>query len=103
MNTAKITRFLAEAIEWTPANNEEHLWGFDPMNDIAHAWMVEEAIAEMGDVKTHGYANELDIIIAEKHIPRLVFALIHASPEQRCIAAVRVLADEKQLEEMGIK
>ncbi|KKL92691.1 hypothetical protein LCGC14_1882170 [marine sediment metagenome] len=105
MNTAKITRFLAEAIEWTPANKDEHLWGFDPMNDIAHAWMVVEWMLEkqVDIALDSGWECVFYGFNEEGNLEDLGTSEAKTAPEAICIAAVRALADEKQLGEMGIK
>lgn len=85
---------------------------FDPMNDISHAFMVEDAIYEKDIAVISSYLRALITRVREEtdntetHIWSLYFMtiafVVHASPEQRSEAAVRALATPAQIEEMGL-
>ena len=61
---------------------------FSPSDDIAAAWLVEERIKELGLEPEYSEAL-LNITDASEH-----FEMIHASPEDRCRAALMAVEAE---------
>ena len=125
INETAIVKFLAtEVLDGVPfisPNNDEgdEYWqfktpngktpftcirvdAFDPMNDIAHAFMVEDAIAKMGYNIKRKYAVRIDAEVSVLSQLPSEFNLIHASPKQRTIAAARALAGDEQIREFGL-
>lgn len=124
MNDQAITKFLAEEVMgWTeilPIDEEEaspklvfavdqsfppRIAEFDPMNDIAHAFMVQDAIAKMDDCiqKEFSYQLERDIWIKKEPRPNVPSSdIVHATSKERCIAAVRALGTPEQQRECGL-
>ncbi len=64
---------------------------FHPTTDIAQAWMVEEKIKELDSSYRYGehlmkiIVNEYTEVISEKYL------LAHATPLQRCKAALKAI------------
>ena len=127
MNKDKITKFLAEQMGWETRYRDiqavnkrlsyyekgtHRLVGlvsdFDPMNKIEHAFMVEDAMDKATKERYAEILIEHEAIAYTDHFDETefdyanVFDVIHASPKQRCIAAVKALADDEQLKEMGL-
>lgn len=76
-------------------NNEWHAQLPYYSTDIAAAWEVEEKIKELGLQRK--YAEALGIVIAESGHKGLYvepFELIHATPEQRCLAALKAIGEQ---------
>lgn len=73
---------------------------FNPLSKIEHAYMVEHVIDNMG--KSERYAMELAYVTDENFEFDFMnmYAYLHASAEQRCIAAVRILATEEQRKDL---
>ena len=67
---------------------------FDPQTNMAHAFMVEEVIRKMGFLEMEAYGRELWGLLIMSDEPTY-FRFAHASPEQRTIAAARILECEE--------
>jgi len=62
--------------------------------DIAAAWEVEQVVGEMGDRAKHDYVKNLaqDSAIKDREVNYFsTWFLVHATPEQRCKAALKTL------------
>ena len=97
MNEDMIVKFLAEIVDWRMKFVE-----FDPINDIRHAWMVENAIAKMHYTKKNKYVWELEKLVRRENGIFGLFKIAHAAPKTRCIAATRALATDEQVEGFGL-
>lgn len=132
MNKQYITKFLAEkamgwrkglehvgniSVEvWKKGNkftgyypNANQVDQFDPLQSIEHAFIVQDAIAKMGDAIRGKYVDELLCVLrmstqeyGESGELFHLFPLVNATAEQRSIAAFRALATPKQLKEGGL-
>ena len=83
-------RYLSEPIDdlgWGPISSR--LW--EPSKRIDQVWMVEEKIDELG--LQGDYSRALFDIVKGPYdqTHRLMFHLIHATPEQRCQAALKAI------------
>lgn len=74
-------------------NNNDHR-RFNPTTDIAAAWAVEERIVELG--LTEEYCRELYTIALKRDIVNWRWQLIHATPEDRCRAALAAAESERR-------
>ncbi len=134
MNETTITRFLANLVGYDTFDTEKG-WGrrekreegiywipdniFDPIHEIAHAFMVEDAIFARGGYDSyeasqwiekrkryvHRLEDQIKYCVHRKgYHPsyRAMFDLVHASPKQRSIAAFKALATDEQIAEVGL-
>ena len=75
---------------------------FAPIHRIEHAWMVEDAIAKMEGTVKERYIDEL-LCACRRALNDMdtlfldAFEIVHATPKQRSIAAVRALATPEQI------
>lgn len=115
MDRTAITKYLAKEMGWTVKgdfkNNTipsyydaEGKWimyvsDFDPFNDIRHAYLVEDTIAKLGEETQSDYIYNLRCVVSAELSPSYqwikeqdAFELIHASSEQRTLAAFKALA-----------
>ncbi len=120
MNEVAVVRYLAtEIMGWEELVeiDNDYLWhikwavddnmprtvrDFDPIHNISHAFMVEDAIVKMGISKQNKYAVAIAYQTAEDFTFDFDYMMdvIHASPKQRSIAAVRATATEQQIAEL---
>jgi len=77
-------------------NSEEKAWLDCPRyaEDISAAWEVEEQIKQIGGLMIGYYMTELTLIVGNKG-----FDMVHATPEQRCKAALLAVLDLPDKEE----
>ena len=71
----------------------ERIDDWQPITDIAAAWQVEERIKELRLIDKycmHLNANASARWRGDVHLSQL-WQLIHASPEDRCLAAIRTM------------
>ena len=117
MNNQAVVKFLAEQVMgWVYDEKLDGWLGvdefapvyFDPMNDIKHMFMVEDAMDNATRERYAGILIEHEAIAYTNHFDETefdyanVFDVIHASPKQRCIAAAKALADDEQRKEWGL-
>ncbi len=124
MNKQYITKFLAKKVRTENSSimitnhqvlivnhaRRGALEDFRPLTNLAHAFMVQDAIAKMKYTIKRKYAYELEELSCGNvrdwsgddvgYDELFVFA--NATAEQRSIAAFRALATEEQIEESGL-
>lgn len=61
---------------------------FSPSTDISAAWEVEEKVGEMPERVKANYLTELILLSGGRG-----FTMVHATPEQRCKAALLAVID----------
>lgn len=78
-------------------------WKIPPYStDIASAMLVEERIAELGENARRRYANRLrDIVRGDPVEDVTLFKCIHATPRQRCEAALAAIEATKNRETLS--
>jgi len=119
MNKEYVTEFLATLMRWEICGKwwieskpgigkdvKTETWimpiaDFDPLKNIQHAFMVQDAIAKMEYTARQLYTHKL-VGIVGKVKGYNKFATINATAEQRAIAAFRALATEEQQKEGGL-
>ncbi|KKL64166.1 hypothetical protein LCGC14_2167760 [marine sediment metagenome] len=118
MNNQAVVKFLAEQVMgWVYDEKLDGWLGvdefapvyFDPVNDIKDAWMVVEWMVANGYCvdtlspyrvlnKVYEWTVQIEFILTEKTSE----AEASTIQEAICIAAVKALADDEQLKEMGL-
>lgn len=82
--TVEKNKIYDEVPEWEPAK--------EPSEDIAAAWAVEEKIKERGAKMQVAYTTELILTVGSSW----KFDLVHATPEQRCRAALKAVTEKEE-------
>lgn len=122
MNEEKIVRFLATDVlklgdgfqmrqgrVWVFMTSKKSAFWFDPFNDIAHAWMIVNALMKMEDIWSVDIGTQEEWSDDEKwnvDIYGLDKAMWSADAPTAslaiCVAAVHAFATKEQQEEWGL-